>query len=165
MELQRIEYIRKNGRKKGRKKGVMWCGVDNDNPDNVLMGFSICNSIDQFDWIDGRNIPGFGLELAQKRGEKWSEHTDYFVQKSYSEPMLYGGDSEFLYYFKNPNPQTVVEVPPSIMDRLKTFIVRCKKYYKDKNFPLWVDKIANRDPFPEDELEKTKVFLDCDDLL
>lgn len=158
MEVQRIEYIRKNGRKKGRKKGVMWCGIDNDNPDNVLMGFSLCSALDQFDWIDGKHVPGFGLELAQKRGEKWADHTDYFVQKSYTEPMLCDDEPEI--YFKNPNSQAVVEIPPSIMDRLKTFIVRCKKYYKDKNFPLWVDKIANKDPYPEDELETYSIFED-----
>ena len=152
MEIERIEYIRKNGRKKGRKKGVMWCGIDPESSDSVILGFSLCNSLDKFDWIDGKHTPGFGLKLAKLRGEKWVDHTDYFVQASFTEPMLYDDESKLLKIL-NPNSRLVVEIPPSIIDRLRTFIKRCKKYYKDKDFPLWVDKIDNNDPYPEEELE------------
>lgn len=160
METQRIEYIRKNGRKKGRKKGVMWCGINPNNPESVILGFSLCNSLDKYDWIDGKHDPGFGLDLAAIRAEKWSDYTDYFVQKSYTEPMLFDDESQLL-KIVNPNPRSVVEIPPSILDRLRTFIKRCKKYYKDKDFPLWVDKVDNYDPYPNEELEVVDL---CDEL-
>ena len=159
METQRIEYIRKNGRKKGRKKGVMWCGINPDDANKVMVGFSICNSLDRFDWIDGNYCSGFGVDLAETRAEKWASYTDYFVQKSYTEPMLFD-DEKNLVRFINPNPKTIVEVPPSILDRLNTFINRCKRYYKDKEFPLWTDKLVNNDSYDEDLLDEEEIYVE-----
>lgn len=153
MESQRIEYLRKNGRKQGRKKGVMWCGVDPDDENKVMVGFSICSALDKFDWVSDRYEPGFGLELAQVRADKWKDKDEYFVQLSYPEPELYSDDVSIMKYV-NPNTKEILEIPPSIVKRLKTFIVRCKKYYKDKDFPVWVEKLNNGENYSYELLEK-----------
>jgi hypothetical protein len=153
METERIEYLRKNGRKKGKKKGVLWCGIDDSDPDSVMIGFTLCNSIDRFDYIEGKPVPGFGAEIAKKRADKWKNHTEYFVQKSYTQSQLYFDDDVDILMYKNPNPQEVVEVPPSIVDRLKTFIERCKRYYKDKDFPQWCENVIQNKAIDKNLLE------------
>jgi len=163
MEVKRIEYIRKNDRfklvdgvkkmvSKGEKKGVLYCGVDPNDPNSVLVGFSLCNSLDEFDRIMGTPNKGFGLKMANSRAEKWRFHDDYFIQKSWPEDVFYD-DEVNLMAIVNPNPQQVVEIPPSVTPRLKIFIQRCRKYYKDKEFPTWIEKFEKGIPYPEDLLE------------
>lgn len=152
MEQQRIEYIRKNGTNKGRKKGILWCGIDPDDDKSVIMGFTLCHSIDRYDFPGGVREAGFGMNLAQIRAEKYRFHTDYFVQKTFTEFDIYGADDDELVRIKNPDYKSIVEIPPSVMVRLKTFIVRCKKYYKDKEFPVWINKIEAGDSYPSDLL-------------
>ena len=153
MENQRVQYIRKNGRKKGHKKGVLYCGLDPDDRDkSVLVGFTLCHSIDRFDYMSGIRQSGFGLDIARQRAEKWKFHTDYFVQKTYTEPDIFNEECA-LYIYINPNLQEVVEVPPSVMVILKPFIERCRKYYKDKEFPVWIQKIESGVSYPKDKLE------------
>lgn len=151
MEVERIEYLRKSNRKQGKKKGVLWCGIDPDNADGVLVGFSLCHSIDEFDVkIRGKyreRVPGFGLSVAKERGDKWRFHSAYFVQNSYTEYELNVFDLDLPVLYENPDPATIVEIPPSIEDRLRTFLVRCKKYYKDKMFPEWCEAILQNDPY------------------
>ncbi len=157
MEQMRIEYIRKNGRQKGRKKGVLFCGIDPDDNQSVILGFSLCHSIDRFDYIAGQKSPGFGLETAKLRAEKWRFHTEYFVQRTFTEADINNEDLELMVII-NPDPKQVVEIPPSVMVRMKSFIERCKKYYKDKDFPAWIQKIEAGEPYPAEELE-TKAVL------
>lgn len=156
----RIEYIRKNDgfRKvegsdsdekrmvtRGEKKGVLYCGIDPNDAENVVMGYSLCSPLDRFDYIGGdRHEKGFGVNTAKERAEKWSLHDNYFVQNSFTERMIYEGQDLLLLI--NPDPQQIVEIPPSIMPRLKTFIERCRRYYKDKEFPAWVKKIEAKLP-------------------
>ena len=152
--MERVEYIRKNGRSNGRKKGVLWCGVDPDDGKSVIMGFSLCHSIDRFDYIKDMREPGFGLNTAKLRAEKWRFHTGYFIQKTLTEDQIDSIDDASAVYnedgkmilpkiIKNPEPKCFVEIPPSVMIRLKLFIERCKKYYKDKEFPAWVQNVEN----------------------
>lgn len=152
METQRIEYIRKNGRRKGHKKGVLFCGIDPDDDKSVIFGFTLCHPTDRFDYIKGVRVQGFGLETAKLRADKWKFHTDYFVQKTWSEDEM--DEIEVLYKFINPDAQSIVEVPPSVMIRLRTFIERCRKYYKDKDFPTWIQKIEEDNAYPETNLER-----------
>jgi hypothetical protein len=165
MELSRIEYIRKNGGQsvkqddgttkrvsKGQKKGVLYCGIDENDPNSVNVGFSLCNKIDRFDYINGKPVKGFGIKTAKERAEKWNLFTEFFVQKSWTEAQLENDDEDLLFII-NPNPQQVVEIPPSIVAPLLRFIDRCKKYYKDKEFPEWVRKFENNEPYPAEELE------------
>lgn len=153
MVTQRIEYIRKNDRwsekenkyrSKGEKRGVLYAGIDPTNSNAVIVGFSLCSKMDRFDYIKGNREPGFGQELAEERANKWANHTDYFVQNSFNEMEIEDSWSgqEFLKLKENPDTKTVVEVPPSIIGRLEIFIERCKKYYKDKAFPEWVERVA-----------------------
>lgn len=158
METEKIEYIRKNGRRKGRKKGVLWCGIDPDDDKTVILGFTLCHAVDRFDYPGGNREEGFGKDLANIRAEKYRFHTDYFVQKTFTEGEIVDSvvqaDAEKIWQYVNPQPKQIVEIPPSVMVRLKTFIERCKTYYKDKEFPVWVEKIANDHPYPYDQLEK-----------
>lgn len=150
MEQYRIEYIRKNNRKKGKKKGVLYCGIDPNDKNSVVIGFSICSPIDRFDYIEGQRQPGFGLEIAKIRAEKWNLHNAYFIQNSWDEDLL-EDENMPLKYFVNPNSKEIVEIPPSIEKRLEIFISRCKKYYKDKEFPEWINKFESKNAY--DDLE------------
>lgn len=160
MEFELIEYLRKSGRKpkrdddgkiiiKGKgtgrqKKGVLFCGVNPNDENSVIMGFSMCNKIDDFDYVNGQYEPGFGLNLAKERAEKWSSYTGFFVQNSWTEEEIEGPDD--LVAYVNPDTTCIVEIPPSIFDKLQVFIQRCKRYYQDKNFPEWVKKVENDRP-------------------
>lgn len=169
----RIEYIRKNDgfRKvegsdekrmvtRGEKKGVLYCGIDPNDAENVVMGFSLCSPLDRFDYIGGdRHEKGFGVKTAKGRAEKWSLYDNFFVQNSFTEKMIFDGDDLLL--LLNPNPQEVVEIPPSIMPRLKTFIERCRRYYKDKEFPIWVTKIEANTPI---KVSAFRNIAECFDL-
>ena len=162
MENQRLEYIRKNGRRKGRKKGVLFCGIDPDDSKSVVIGFTLCHAIDKFDYISGQRQDGFGRDTAKLRADKWKFHTDYFVQRTFTEDEIIqaeegGDDSIDLMVYENPDSITTIEIPPSVMVRLKSFIERCKKYYKDKDFPLWIEKVLSGDSLPEEGLSKCRV--------
>ena len=156
METQRIEYIRRNGRKHGHKKGVLFCGVDPDDKNNVIVGFTLCHSIDRFDYINGLREPGFGVSIAEQRAEKWRFHLEYFVQKTYTEPDI-EDDEVALMFLVNNNPQEIVEIPPSVMVRLKPFIERCRKYFKDKEFPVWIQNIEKGKHLPYAQLEMVQI--------
>ena len=160
MEIAKIEYIRKNNRKKGRKKGVLFCGIDSDDPNSVIVGFSLCNSVDRFDYINGKPVPGFGKETAALRADKWKLNTEYFVQRSYTEAEIdrYEDGELELHQYINPEPQEMVEIPPSVAGKLKVFIQRCKRYYKDKEFPEWIEKFERGEAYPEHQLE-TKCYV------
>jgi len=171
METQKIEYVRKNGgvatkielddgsiqtvkRSKGQKRGVMFCGIHPDDEKSVIVGFSMCNKMDTFDYVGSERKPGFGLEIAKERAFKWSDHTSYFVQKSWTREQIEDDECPLL-YFVNPNllheddddfdkyntTELLVEIPPSIVKPLVKFIGRCKKYYKDKDFPEWANNL------------------------
>lgn len=160
MEMSKIEYIRKNGRRSGggKKKGVLFCGIDPDDANSVMVGFSLCNSVDRFDYIKNKPVPGFGMETAKLRAEKWKLYIDYFVQKSYTESELNGD----MIWYVNPNPQEVIEIPPSIVWRMKIFVQRCRRYYKDKDFPEWVEKLERGESYPMVLLEH-ELYIDVDD--
>lgn len=160
--MEKIEYIRKNNKKKGkgRKKGVLWAGIDPSDKEQVIIGFTLCHSIDTFDYINNsKKSKGFGLGTAKIRSEKWRFHNCYFVQKTYTEEQYKKGLAGEIEIFKyvNPEHKTCIEVPPSIMVKLKPFIKRCRKYYKDKRFPEWIQKIENNNPYTDLETEPIKI--------
>lgn len=87
--------------------GDLVAGISPTNPDNVIIGFSLCHkNMDRYDYIEnGRvRVPGFGKKLAISRAIKWEEKSNFDVPDSMSKPV-------------------------------QKFIERCKKYYKDKNVP------------------------------
>lgn len=157
--IQKIEYIRKNNRKNGRKKGVLWAGIDPKNKDEVIIGFTLCHSIDRFDYINiTKKNKGFGLKTAKIRAEKWKWHDCYFIQKTYTEEQFVS-NLDILKYI-NPNNKMCVEVAPSVLVKLKPFIERCRKYYKDKGFPEWIEKIENGKPIDPDSLKTEQIFTE-----
>ena len=160
MEQQKIEYIRKNGRKKGRKKGVLFCGVDPDNPDSVMVGFTLCHPIDDFDYIKGQRVPGFGLDTAKTRADKLKQHCNYFIQKTFTEEEIDAhvcGEMKIFKYI-NPDNRSIVEIPPSVEKNLVSFIERCKKYYKDKTFPEWVENVLIKNSYDTSYLQKEEIY-------
>lgn len=176
-KLELIEYVRKNGRKARRnedghviiknnglgrqKKGVLYCTIDPSDEDKVIVGFSLCNKLDQFDFINNQYTPGFGLELAQIRAEKWAKYNGYFIQNSWTEEEI--KEEVGLYLYENPipdkddpNAMRLVEIPPSIYRNVREFIVRCRRFFKDKNFPEWVEKVEKNDY----EYHLKQIYLD-----
>lgn len=157
MEVMRIEYLRKNDRwsnekqkytSRGEKRGVLFCGINPNDPNAVVVGFSLCNSIDRFDYINGAKEPGFGLDLAKTRANKWAKKERCFVQFSNDEAAY--EDGEVLMKL-NHDTETILEIPPSVIGRLRVFLERCKRYYKDKTFPMWTDDVMD-DTFVECEV-------------
>jgi hypothetical protein len=159
MEMCKIEYMRKNGgvatkledgtyvrHNKGEKRGVLFCGIHPNNNDDVVVGFSLCNKLDEFDVINGERRKGFGLRIAKKRALKWSDHTEYFIQTSWTEEEI-EDLSISLEYINNPNIEEIVEVPPSVAKKLLNFLERCMRYYQDKNFPEWANKFMNHNEY------------------
>ena len=157
MENQIIEYIRKNGKiGSGVKKGVLYAGIDPEFNDMIDIGFSMCSPEDDFDVVAGKKRSGFGLEIAKERSIKWCSCNDYFIQLHYTEADLEDDDFEIL-RIVNPDPMGIVEIPPSIVEHLKKFIERCKKYYSDKDFPVWTDMLMVGKPYPQGRL----VYVDA----
>ena len=181
--MEIIEYVRKNGRRRNKetkskglvrgraKKGVLFCGIDPDDDQSVIIGFSLCHSTDRFDYVGGKRtlnketgkmvyvggekVDGFGLETAKCRAEKWKFHTDYFVQKTFKESEMIDACVVAKYSLMqiiNPDPKSIIDIPPSIMVHLKPFIKRCRSYFVDKEFPLWIRKIETEDSYPDSNL-------------
>lgn len=164
--MEIIEYIRKSGRKPKRdddgkiivkgngagrkKKGVLFCTADPEKENGVIIGFSLCSKMDIFDYVNDQYEPGFGISLASDRAVKWADYSGYFVQNSWTEEEIDGGED--LIGFINPDTKTIVEVPPSIIHPLKAFIKRCRRYYQDKEFPVWIEKIEQDRPEDIDEI-------------
>lgn len=159
MEKEIIEYIRKNNgmlvkvgenkkgkfifekRNMGPKIGVLWCGINPADNEKVMIGFSLCNKIDRFNYKpDGNRLkkyPAYGIVLARKKACYVNNHADCFIQATQTE------NSDYL--IVNPDPNKIVEIPPSIVKKLTSFVERCKRYYKDKQFPTWVKKFEAKD--------------------
>ena len=142
--MEKIQYIRKNGRAKGRKKGVLIAVPAHS---RVFIGFSLMHPSDKFDYVGAVRTKDFGLRLAKKRAFKYKDAKGYCIQKTYTENEIskfVEGEME-LRSVKGRSNETVV-IPPSVMRDLKPFIERCRLYYKDKIFPAWVVAVENGTP-------------------
>jgi len=125
--------IPKSGkRSKGFKKGVMVAGVDENG--GVVLGFSLCHSNDRFDYHDservgnviyagGKKAAGFGKDLAIKRALKWKNYPTIIATQSQEESI-----------------KDVVLLPKSIEEDFVKFCMRAIRYYKDREFPPWVQQ-------------------------
>ena len=118
LEKRIVQYIYKCKRNRNgkhiiarKKVGCLVAGIIPSIPDQVQIGFSICHKIDDYDVINGKKRPGFGLTIAEERALKWS--------------CL--------------NVDDVPEVQ-SIKKHLKKFKGRCQAYYKDKRITNWVER-------------------------
>lgn len=114
-----IQYIKKERKSRSGKKvlsrekiGVLVAAPDVRDPKKVLIGFSLKHRNDNFDYVDGKRIPKHGIDMAVARAERW-------VNRDLAD----------------------VPVPDSIKDEVKTFVIRCAKYYKGTRLPAWAREI------------------------
>jgi len=124
----RLTYELEKG---GKKIGVMVAGIHPNKNYKIVVGFSMCCKKDRYNWINTSRgcikVEGFGKKIATKRAIKWEEF-------------------DLVWTGKVPKEMTdlsrIVVIPESIYEHLIKFLVRCKTYYKDKEFPLWVDALV-----------------------
>jgi len=106
----RVTYIRKKIRRKvindqpiyysqGEKRGVMISFINPNDPNMICMGWSICNSIDKWDHVNGVKVKNFGKNLAISRAFKLIE----------------------------PNRET--HIPDTIFNLFYSFFENSQKYY------------------------------------
>ena len=114
------------------KIGVMVSFVHPEFEDIVAIGYSLCNkkAQDKFDYQITRlgmnmgpvgyfEAPGFGFHIACGRAEDWGTRRAKLA-KGY-------------------------HVPASIKAQFIKFILRTKRYYKDKTTPEWIDDFLIND--------------------
>ncbi len=135
---QKILITSEGKRSRGRLKGVMVAYVQEGN-DVVNIGFSMCHPSDKWDCIKGVCNPGLGKQIASDRAEKWVIKNQCITYKDLKAQKL-SAALKGAELATNDIKKFVV-VPDSMHESLETFIRRCKDYYKDKRFPVWVDNL------------------------
>lgn len=115
-----------------RRKGVM-VAIYEPGSDTVAIGFSLCNSLDQFDYKDGKKEKGFGLGIAKKRGTKNIDTEWIKIHGITSIPQKLRDQGD-----KDDKWIPEVKIPASVVVPLRNFVDRCRRYYQDKNLPVWV---------------------------
>lgn len=126
----RVEFIRRSN----QKVGVMIACIDPLDPDKAIIGFSLCHSrYDEFDHIN------FGLVKQKDIGKKIA-HRRAIKYADYVEAVVYDKKLE-------ENFTETVYIPASVNEALVKFVYDSYKYYKDKEFPVWVENY-----FPRGEL-------------
>jgi hypothetical protein len=114
-KIMKYKRVSKSGKTKyeGRQIGVMVAGFEPQDPNNVIIGVSLCHKRDKFDHVPlektGEFIPcpGFGIKLAESYAVAWANAAS-------------------------------VPIPFSTKKKLNKFLNRCQKYYKGKSLPTWV---------------------------
>lgn len=119
----RVEFIRKRNR---QKVGVMIACKDPMDTNKVIVGFSLCHWLDDFDKINLGFVSkkDFGKFIAHRRAVKYRDHAFCVV---YSDKL--NGEKEI----------GTVYIPQTVHESLAKFVDGCYKYYKDKTFPVWVE--------------------------
>ena len=76
------ERIMRNGKSEGskRKIGVMVAGISGSG--RVVVGFSLCNKKDRYNYPGGVYTPGFDKEIASQRALKWEKEQSIAVPES-----------------------------------------------------------------------------------
>lgn len=117
-----LEYVpSKNGRK---KVGVMY--ADKSESGEVVIGFSLCNPLDEF-----RKEAGIGK--AKKRA--WVNKDKDLVAVKYSNSDVVVDRARD--YSLSIVDDTHVIIPKTMVSHVKQFVARCKQYYKDGKLPTW----------------------------
>lgn len=130
-----VEYMWRNGDKTKTgvlnrlvKGGVYVAGIHPENPQKVIIGFSVCAKVDEYDTIrTGKGWtrkPGFGKEVAAKRAIKWENCKKIWIGVAH---VTVDKDR--------------IVIPSSIFKEFYIFITRCKAYYKDKILPVWAKEL------------------------
>ncbi len=112
---------------RGHKKGSFVAVPDPEQPDKLLIGFSLCHRRDRFDFNGRMKLKGLGNWYAYEKAKKYA-HSDRFVIATDSTA-------------KNL-PRPIVKIPQSMAKDLARFIVRCRKFFKGKDFPDWTTNFA-----------------------
>ena len=119
----RVEFTRNKQR---QKMGVMIAAIDPTNNTKVIVGFSLTHKKwDDFDHLKFGFIKekDFGKKIAYRRALKWKDK-----------------DQSFIYSIKlETRSSAIVYIPQTVHESLACFVFGCYKYYKDKEFPQWVD--------------------------
>lgn len=130
LALPICEYI--HGKDKQRV-GVFIAGLNPENPGNVVVGFSLCKRTedewDRYDYPNGIKTPDFGKNLAARRALKWADHryaTSNMISKS-EQPQG-----------RHAYNDALVRIPVSITDKFEKFLRRVRRYYRNREFPVWV---------------------------
>ena len=113
-----------NKRTRGQKKGVLVAFIDETEPEKVCLGYSLCHPRDRFDYKAGVRVPGLGKQYAKLKALKNVNNVDFALCQHKIDRQM---------------PKTFVKIPRSIQEDLASFIIRCKKYYKDKEMPTWAE--------------------------
>lgn len=118
----RVEFVRKRNR---QKIGVMIACKDPIDPSRVIIGFSLCHWLDDFDKINLGFVSkkNFGKLIAHRRAMKYRDLAFAVVYSERLEDREIG----------------TVYIPQSVHESLAKFIHGCYIYYKDKSFPDWVE--------------------------
>ncbi|MHA1816143.1 MAG: hypothetical protein ACTSX1_09075 [Candidatus Heimdallarchaeaceae archaeon] len=147
-EFEKLQYIRTKGiaikdedgkfipnnngenkRTRGIKKGVLIAFKVPEKGGKLCVGFSLCHPRDRFDYKKGIRSPGLGKEFATLKALKNADNVEYVICNS-------SGDRQI--------SKSYVKIPKSIWPNLVKFIARCKKYYKDSEFPPWAERLVQR---------------------
>lgn len=158
---EKVEYFRKKGtiikdqihtdgdetiviwgdgrRGRGRLKGVM-VAYTSDEDGLVRIGFSMCHPSDKWDHISGVHQPGWGKQIASDRAEKWINKSNAMIHKNMEAALGVMSEHEDEPELIDLIKKSVI-IPDTMHGSLKAFVERCRKYYKDKRFPEWVDKL------------------------
>ena len=105
LESPIIEYVRKSKNNR-TKKGMLVAGVDPDTK-KVCIGWSLCNSLDEFEKYHGFDIAE-GRAAENNRMKKFIDGSD--------------------------NLDLLEVIPFTILDAIPGFVDRMKKYYKENEF-------------------------------
>ena len=147
-EFEKVQYIRTKGlaikdeegkfipngdgenkRTKGQKKGVLIAFRLPEKDGRLCVGFSLCHPRDRFDYKKGVRAPGLGKEFATLKALKHADNIEYIICNDSRDRQL---------------SKNYVKIPKSIWPNLINFITRCKKYYKDTEFPAWAERLVER---------------------
>lgn len=137
----RIEFIRKGKGSQPRQKiGVMIACIDPMDEDKAIIGFSLCHAqLDDFDFINWgfHEKKNHGKKIAHRRAIKWCDCVESFI---YSKKL-------------EENFRETVYIPQTVHESLANFVFNCYKYYRDKEFPTWVENYFPKEDAKEVETE------------
>lgn len=128
-----VQYICNS---QGEMRGVLFADVDIENPDNIIVGYSLArrSDIPEPYVVEGIRMGGFnrvkGLEIAQNRSLLWRDSRKLNLYNTEIRIL----DEEDMTHSVAPVPISSIVIRP-----LAKFILRAIRFYSDKNFPKWVD--------------------------
>ncbi len=143
---EKIQFVKQNK----ALKGVLFAGIDPDNDDNVVVGFSMANKMDihNLEVVDGLKLGGFnkeiGLKLAKKRAIDYigCSESQVFLYKDETGKREYypcgKGIMDGVITYSDSEKRMTINIPTTLTKPFVYFIDNCIKYYKGKKFPKWL---------------------------